>query len=220
MPKQPLLLLVLSLLPIGAGGLLVGGCATHGAGSRTDSRDNIAEYRQITFRSQHAFERASTALDQVAACGKTCPPPVVEAYKNEVEDLEVDSVEIRARAQAILTRGDAYFENWLQNVAQMKTARARALAEERHPLMLESFNKIKAKSAQTRDAFRPFLSGLRKVRSALEINPGCVATEPTRALIAATQANGRQVRQCLDAIQKELNELTTIVQPINDAARH
>jgi hypothetical protein len=212
--------LFISLLIIGSGEFFLAGCASHKSEMKARPRDDIAEYRRIVFQSQQATAKAMTALDRVANSGQICPPSVVNAYEREVKDFEVRSFTVRAHAQAIVTRGDAYFENWQEHLSNMKKESARKLAEERRPLMLECFHRIKAASSQTRDAFLSFLSGLRRLRGELEHDPGCVATEPTRALIVTTQAEGRQVQQCLDSVQHELDEFAAIVQPIKAANEH
>ena len=203
----------------GAAVLLLIGCATHKAAPKTEGQDDIAEYQQITHEARTAFDKAVQALNKVSSYSNTCPPDVVTGYQQELQTLEVESVKIRARAHAVLSRGDAYFEHWHENMAKMKNAQAQQLAEARRAEMQETFNQIKASSVQVRDAFRPFLADLRKLRIALENDPKCVAAGSTRTLIADAQAKAKQLQQHLDATQKNLDTLAALVKPIKAAAK-
>lgn len=200
-------------------GSFFAGCASNEA-SRGGPRDDLADFRQAAIQAQRAFDHASAALDQVAASETTCPPSVVASYQKAVQDLEVVSVQARAKAQAILARGDAYFADWEEHVEQMQGMGARALMEERRPELEDTFNRLKAGCAQTHDAFQPFLSGLRQLRTVLENNPDTLSNEATRNLISNTQLHAQQVRLCIDAVRKSLDDFAAQVREIKVAAQH
>lgn len=204
----------------GATALLLIGCAARQTVTKSEGQDDIAEYQQISREARMAFDQAVESLNQVGSCSNTCPAAVVTAYQQKVQTLEVESIKVRARAHAVLSRGDAYFEHWHENLARMKSAPARQLAEARRAEMMETFNQLKASSGQVREAFRPFLADLRKLRVALENDPQCVAAGPTRSLIADTQARATQCQTHIDANQEHLDALATLVEPIKAAARN
>ena len=168
----------LSLILGGAVITALGGCATDRSASQGPlPGTHIAEYRQIVTDSQRAVKEALHSLDQVSAQTKSCPRPAVDQLAKEVCRLEVDSLKARAHAQAMVARGDAYFEQWHDDLANIKDAEVRALAEQRRPLLQQSFARVKQLSQQTREAFRPFQSHLRKVRNILETDPAATGSE-------------------------------------------
>jgi len=204
----------------GAAGLFTNGCASSNNSSLAVPHDDLADFRKVAQQARMAFERASFSLDQVAASGNSCPPPVVASYKKAVGDLEVIAVQARSRAQAIIARGDAYFEDWEDHVEKVQSLRAQALMEERRPQLQETFNRLKDACAQTHGAFQPFLTGLREVRTVLENSPDSISTEPNQNLIHNTQLHGRDVALCVDSVRKNLDDLAEQVREIKVASRH
>ncbi len=190
------------------------GCATKDATTKVPQPKNgIAEYRMIVGESIQGIEAALRALDQVNAQTQSCPPKVIAAFSKEVERLQVNSIKVRSRTQALQARGDAYFEHWHENMVRMKDPKIRALAEQHRPELQQNFEKIKVASKQTGDAFRPFLSGLRQLCSALEENPGAAGADATRDLMRTTGEKGREVIQSLASIREELNTMTATLTP-------
>lgn len=210
--------LALLFVLAGAAGFFINGCAS--SKSHTVPPDDLADFQKVAVQARAAFEKASFSLDQVAASGKSCPPPVVASYKKAVADLEVISVQARAKSQAVIARGDAYFEDWEDHVEKVQSLRAQALMEERRPQLQETFNRLKDACAQTHGVFQPFLTGLREVRTVLENNPDSISTEPNQNLIHNTQLHGRDVALCVDAVRKNLDDLVSQVREIKVASQH
>jgi hypothetical protein len=207
-----------ALLAIGIAWL--DGCATkEPAGSAPRPKDGIKEYRQIVTAARKAMASAIQALNQVSAETNKCPAAVLRDFTRAEERLQVDSVKVRERSQAMEQRGDAYFAQWEDHLAQVKDPELRKLAEERRPELEQSFAKIKASAKQTRAVFRPFLGDLRKLRSALENDPASVSGEATRALVHSAQNDGQQVQKGLATIQGELDRLAGLLQPGKGGAK-
>lgn len=197
-----------------AGLLLAAGCASkQGASPASRPGEGIAEYRQIAADAQKAMRAALDSLAEVSAQSNRCPPEVLSRFSSEVRRLQVDSIKVRARSQAMLARGDDYFEHWHQNLANVKDPDRRALAQKNRPALQEAFRSVKLRSQDAHEAFQPFLSNLRKVRNALEKAPESVGAGGTREWMASAAASGAQVERCLADIQRELDSMTAMVTP-------
>ena len=197
------------------------GCASKQKPATADRPGGgIAEYRQLASYSAKAIQVALASLDAVAEQTNQCTAESLAAFSAEVQQIQVDSVQVRAHSQAMQARGDAYFERWHENMARVKDSQVRALAEARRPLLLESFHKIKSLSEQAHEAFTPFLSGMRKVRNALEKDPASVGAEATQNWIGGAKANGEQVLRSLAGIQRELDSMTMMITPPRPAAKN
>jgi hypothetical protein len=180
--------------------------------SRTRPGTGTEEYQKLVTESETAVLEALHWLDQAAAQTNLCPPKLVSRFSRQVEQLQSESLRVRARAQAIQTRGDAYFEAWAQELRSAPSAEAAQNAA-RTRVMQQAFVKIKEASQQTGEAFRPFLSGLRKLRAQLETNPGVVEQNETRELIRTTREHGVRTVESLRGITAELQVLTRLLQP-------
>jgi hypothetical protein len=197
-----------------AGVALAAGCAT-----KKSSREQfvpgsgIAEFRQITETSTQAIQNTLASLEVVAVESNRVSSEALTGLNTQVQRLQVDSIQVRARAQAILARGDAYFDRWHETLAKVKDREVRALAAKRRPLLQESFRQIKRSSEQSQVSFKSFLSGLRGLRNSLENNPGSLDTAAMQEVLGATRANGRQLLQLLSSIRVELDSMQAMLTP-------
>ena len=155
---------------------------------------------------------ALLCLDRVARQTNGCSRKVMAAFAQQVERLQVGSIRVRARAQAIEARGDAYFEAWSKGLTPTNGPSIDLVAEHL-PQMQKSFTRIKLASREAGQAFRPFLSGLRKLQLELEGNPGAIETVEGRELVLSTRGYGRQVAQNLGLITNELQILAGWYKP-------
>jgi hypothetical protein len=190
------------------------GCATKDASDTPPKpRHGIVEYRRIAIDSLKAVDRVLHSLDSVAAQTDLCPPKALAAFSRELERLQVESVQLRARSKAMQARGDAYFDNWEENLARMKDPRIRELAKQHHLELQQDFVTIKLHSQKVSDAFRPFLSGLRKIQSRLENDPAAVSTEFGKDLIRTTRHDGQQVEHGIMAVRDKLDAMAALLTP-------
>ncbi len=187
--------------------VLVAGCATgKHAAQPPQTGQGIAEYRQITAEAEQAVIEALKWLDRLAARKQDVPARLIAGFSREVDDLQVESLRIRARGQAIQARGDAWFDAWLTHSNSVSEAQPPALRQQ-VPELQTSFNKIKLTSQEARDAFRQFFGGLRELRVTLTAPPGAADREKTERLIQSTRLHGWQLMQCLGRIDDELEIL-------------
>ncbi len=199
---------------------LLAGCATKESASSAPRRlKGVEEYKQLAAQALHGVQAALQSLDQVSAQAEPCSPKVVAAFSNQVQRLQVESIRVRARSQAIQARGDAYFQAWSENIARIQDPRVRELAERFHPQLEQCYLKVKVASREAGEAFRPFLSGLRELRTELENKPDVVATDSARELIRATREHGQEVVKKLGEISNECQAITTMLTPGQTAAR-
>jgi hypothetical protein len=158
-----------------------------------------------------SMQQAVDWLDRVGAQTNRCPPNLVAGFSDEVDRLQVDSFRMRARARAILARGDAYFDAWATNGISPDSAQARKAAEYL-PQLKDSFVKIKLTGHQTGGAFTNFFSGLRKIRVQLQQNPGATETTETHELMRATRDYGMHVTQKLGDLRDELDKVIPVLE--------
>jgi len=150
-------------------------------------------------------------LDRIGAQTNRCPPKLVEGFSEEVDRLHSESLRMRARARAIVARGDAYFDAWATNNIAPESPQARKAAEYL-PQLRDSFGKIKLAGQQTGGAFTNFFSGLRKLRVQLEQNPSATETIETHGLIGTTRDSGAQVVQRLGVLRNELDHVIPVLE--------
>ena len=181
------------------------------AGCATQKFSGIEEYKQLTRRASTAVQNAVHSLESVSSSPAQPTPKAIANLQRDIQRLQVDSVQVRARARAIRARGDAYFADWSENIAKIKDPKVQAAAARSRPQLEESFNKIKLASQQAGAAFDPFLSGLQKLRVELELHPDAIAGPTDQQLARVTLDHGHEVLVQLARINSELQNIITLL---------
>jgi hypothetical protein len=196
------------------------GCATHDHNTNTPRPGSgLEEYRQLTGEATAGVLSALSWLERVSAQPGRCPPKIVSGFAHEVEQLQVKSIRVRARGQAIRARGDAYFEAWTGGGEQLSVVPPRPTPE-RLAQLRENFTKIKLASQEAGETFRPFFNGLRNLRAELEADPGVIENEKARELIRTTRERGLQVLQKLGALEDELHAMRPLMTQQKPVTKH
>jgi ribosome-associated translation inhibitor RaiA len=176
-------------------------------------RDDFQEYRQIVVQALGQVEATMRALEQISVQANRDAHPAYQAFAKAVHRLEVDSIKVRARTEAMRARGDAYFERWEKYLAGVDNEEVRKRAEEHRADLKQSFQQAHQASQQVREGFRPFLSDLQKVRAVLEAETTLVRIDAAKGLILGAQEKGRQVEQGLERVLAEMNSMTAMLRP-------
>ena len=192
---------------------LVGCASTETARKEPTLRQDFIEYRQLVVLAMGQVDTAMRALDKVAAQASADPRGAYAAFSKAVHRLEVDSIRIRSRTEAMRARGAGYFENWEKYLSGSDNEEVRRRFTEHHAELKESFEAARQASQQVRETFRPFLTDLQKLRAVLEAHPDLVHIAAQNSLILAAKDKGRQVQQGLDRVLAEMNRMTALVRP-------
>ncbi len=208
-------------LPPAAVAAVLIGCATTGTSSKEPTlRDDFIEFRQIVVRAMDRIDFTMRALDDLSVQADRDPKAAYRAFCKAVHELEVGSMRVRARMQAMRARGDAYFERWENYLANVDNEQVRKLAKEHRPELRQSFERGQQATQQVRETFRPFLSDLQKLRAVLEADPSLSHIASEKDLLLAAAEKGRQVQQGLDRILAELNCMVALLRPPEASPKH
>jgi hypothetical protein len=199
--------LVLSLLS--AALCLLWGCASDDvAPKKPRVGAGVQEYRNLAIEAASEITSALELVQRVRQHTGSCPPKLVRDFADEVDDLQVNSIRVRARAQAIQAKGEAYLQAWTTNSA---LADQPVLPAQSMPQIQDGFVRVKQTSQQVGEIFRPFFSNLRKLRSDLQADPSAVQRDETKKVIQTTNEQGHEVLERLRALEKELQDFQQIL---------
>ncbi len=205
------------LLLAGLAAILSGCASTNTSRKEPTPRDDFFEYRQIVVQAMSQVDAALLALDEIEVEANRNPRKAYEAFAKAVHRLEVDSIRVRARTQAMRARGEAYFEYWDKYLSGVEDERVRKLAEEHRAELKRSFEQGQEAAEQVRGSFRPFLTDLQKLRAVLEAEPGLARIDAEKSLILAAGEKGRQIQQGLDRLLSEMNSWVALLTPAGSA---
>jgi hypothetical protein len=171
------------------------------------------EYHELTAQAQKVLNNSLKSLDRVIARPGDCPAGLRKEFASAVHRLEVDSVGIRSRAEAIQARGEAYFNHWESCLAEIEDPRVRTLAERNHDGLRRCFQNIKAESQSARGSFRPFLADMRNLRIQLEKDPASLSRPPGSDLARDARKKGTEVQRILSRIKAEMDSMQAMLTP-------
>lgn len=192
-------------------GLFGGGCA-----SPTDdlnqppSGRGIAEYREVTHDAHQAVAAVLRSLEALAAPSSKAFPAhaALPGFDRALHQLELTSIRARARAEALIARGQSYFDEWKENLNATNPSPAPQGSPETYERLLQQFNRVQKHSGEVREQFRPFMGRLREFRARLDrpSSSGGWTEEAFRKELETVTAGGRQVLSTLDALRQALDQ--------------
>jgi hypothetical protein len=191
-----------------AAGLFVGGCAAPSASSSAPKPGKgIAEYRQVAREAHQAVTATVKSIEGLTLppTQTSVPPGALARFDKSFAQLELTSVKARARAEAIIARGQAYFEEWKGNLAALTNQAVAKVETERYAKLLDHFNSVRQRSTEVREEFRPFMAALRGFRASLDPNPATLSTPTAQKRLVELTAGGKRVLQALESISNALD---------------
>ena len=189
------------LLPI----LVVTGCATSGSGSRPPKRgEGLREYQQLVSGLLKAVTASRQSLETLSTTTLGNAAATYARFDSSLQRLEVVSIKARARAEAMEQRGEAYFEEWAEEISGSDAEASRRTAKERFAELHQHFEAILKDSHQVRQEFRPFLDGVRRLRTSLGPKPDFGAIEMAKPDFAQLASAGRSAEGKMDQLLSTL----------------
>src|SRR5262245_17770861 len=89
--------------------LLLAGCATDNRQPVAESGSGAREYHRATVKARDALNASISTLDTMSRPGGV-NARTVENFDDAYYQLEVASVSVRSKTEAIMARGDKYFD--------------------------------------------------------------------------------------------------------------
>lgn len=192
---------------------LIGGCSTPPPPSASAPKPGkgIAEYREVGRVAHQSVDATVKALENLALSPTQTSVPVaaLPKFDKAMSHLEITSIKVRARAEAIIARGESYFEEWRENLAAITNQATAKVETERYNRLFEHFGKVREHSGTVREEFKPFMAKLREFRAAADQHASVISSVELQKQIGDLTNSGRRVLKALDAVGAALNAAET-----------
>jgi hypothetical protein len=193
---------------------LASGCASpSGDPSAPKPGSGIAEYRVVTRDAHRAVADTVKSLEALAQphAQTSSPHPALRGFDRKFHQLELTSVKTRARAEAIIARGQAYFDEWKTHLASLTNQTTAQAESQQYARLFEHFQRVRERSGEVREEFRPFMAGLREFRARLDrpsesTGGGSDLSTLNPQLSTDLIAGGRRVLQKLETVSAALDD--------------
>lgn len=177
---------------------LLAGCASSNSDAPSTPKPGggIVEFREITQRAHRSVAAVVDSLQSVAR-----EPGRADAdFDRAFNDLELTSMKARARAEALIARGENYFAEWKEHLTLTNQPSARA----DYDRLYNHFTLVRQRAGEVREEFRPFMASLRQFRAGLD-KPVGTAGRTSSGDIDPLTASGLRVLRNLDSLSAALD---------------
>jgi len=185
--------------------LFAAGCTTSTSSAvPTRPGDGLREYQRLVRDLRKDVQRTRQTLEALAPVSQKNSGAAYARFDGALQRLEVDSITARARVDAMEKRGEAYFKEWAEEISGPANEAAHRVAKERFAELHGHFEAILKDTELVRQAFGPFLEGLRESRTKLGQKPVFATIEMAKPDFAQLASAGRQAEESLDQLSKTL----------------
>ena len=103
--------------------------------------------------------------------------PLYKDYSSNVDKLDSIAADVRKQAEAMRSKGQAYFQEWEAEQAKINNEDIKTRSVQRRAEVEQAFSRINDKSQRLKDAYQPLMSDLKDIRTALnnDLTPGGIA---------------------------------------------
>jgi hypothetical protein len=213
MTKHPLTNILTLTLTSGAAWLLTSCGTTAGYKQADKTGAGIAEYRDEVLNVQKAVKETIRSMDQVEVTANTDPRKAFEQFSKSLAALDAAAAKAEKRGQEMKSKGEAYFLQWEEQLAQVKNPEIKELAEKRKDKLSSAFQGIKKVAEPLRAQFDPWLSDLKDLQTYLNNDLTISGVDDARKQFAKAKADGAQVEKSMDELVAELNSIAAAITP-------
>lgn len=199
-----------------AGGIacLIAGCSTTAGYKQADKTGaGIADYRDEVVAVKKAVDQTLKSIDQIELTANTDPRKAFEKFTKDLAVLDLAAARAEKSGQEMKAKGDAYFMNWEQQLAEVKNPQIKQLAEQRKAKLWDAFNNIKTVAEPLKAQFDPWLSDVKDLQKYLSNDLTIAGVDAAKSQFVKTQADGHEVEKSMDALVAELNSIAAAVTP-------
>ena len=202
-----------------AAAVLITGCKTAGYKQADKTGAGIAEFRDEILNGKKNIDLTMSSLGNIAASANTDPRKAFEQYSKAVANLESSAAKIKKRAQDMRQQGQAYFQQWQQEMAQVSNPEIRKLSEERKAKLQETFDSIRKYTEPLKAQFDPWMADLKDLQKYLGNDLTIAGVDAAKDLFAKTRTDGAEVQKSMDGVVAELNTIAAALTPAKAEAK-
>lgn len=211
--KKNLIRLILAV-SLTAGVVSFSGCKAPANYKQADKTgEGIATFRAEVTSVKQDVDATLKSLEQIAVTANTDPRAAFEKYSKNVDRLSASAEKARKRGKEIREKGQAYFDQWEQQLAQLKNDEVRHLAEKRRNKLRATFDSVRKTAEPLNAKFDAWMSDLKDLQVYLSNDLTIAGVDSARTLFAKTKAAGLDVEASMDTFLADLNTIAAALTP-------
>lgn len=175
--------------------------------------EGIADFRAEITNLKRDVDNTLKSLDQIAVTANTDPRAAFEKFSKNVTSLSSSADKARKRGKEIREKGQAYFDQWEAQLAQLNNPEVKQLAEKRRTKLRAAFDNIRKIADPLNAKFDAWMSDLKDLQIYLANDLTIAGVDGAKTLFAKTKAEGLDVQKSMDELIAELNTIAAALTP-------
>src|SRR5262245_11464714 len=148
-----------------------------------------------------------TALHGLVNEPATDLEPQFKAFSKGVDQLDATAKKVRDAAAGMDEKGKAYFADWDAQIAGIQNEDIRAGSAERKEAVEANFKDIQAEYGKSRDSFKPLMTNLMDIRTALKADLTMNGLAAIKKSVKTVNGQAEDVKESLVKLEKSFREM-------------
>lgn len=195
-----------TMLTCVAGLALLMGCASSNFKKGASTSSSLQASADKITEGSARVDAALTSLSELMENPNDLPAQFKE-FSSAVNSLQTFSKDVSSKFAGMSKKGEAYFAEWDQQLAQIQNEDIRTRSAERKSAVQKQFDAIKNSYEEASGDFKPFMADLKDIQTALatDLTPGGLSAIKKSADKAVK--SGNEVKDALGKLAAQFKEL-------------
>jgi hypothetical protein len=160
--------------------------------------DSMSAFGNDIAKAKDSIDHTLKALETLVSTQPSDIKANFDAYSKAVADLDEQAKVVRADAETMKAKGDAYFTEWEGNTS---------ISPDRRTELTSSYAKIKDDMALAKEEFLPFQASLKDIQSYLSLDMSLKGVNSMSGMVGKAKESGAAVKSRLDDVLARLNSV-------------
>ena len=197
------------------------GCSSNGKPAKESAQavDTLGDTRRALVEAKEQVNQTTAAMNALSSGGGADLKSNYAKFGRAVAETQEDAERARRRGADMRERADAYVARWQKEMSDVQNPELRAGAEARREKVKQNFERVQSAAHAARDAYQPYMNSLQDIQKVLAVDLTPQGVQTARPAIDQANAAARTLNERLDALIRELDDVSAGMTPTGKSAR-
>jgi len=203
-----------STIAITAIAALLAGCASSGYEKGEKTASNLESAASEIELGKAQVQTALDALNDLMQKPSEDLRPQYKAFSSDVSKVVATGKRVNSKAEKMSAAGQAYADQWDEQMATISNPDIRARSEARKATVLASLAQVQAQYQQTKASYTPFISDMQDIDKALSLDLTPAGVDSLKSVAAQANSHGVDLIKALDSLTTDFRDLGAKMSPL------
>jgi hypothetical protein len=195
------------LLAVTVATVLVAGCATSGRKSTSQTEAAIANLEDRMELGIAQIDAVVIGLQSMEGKQGKELEKAYDVFKKEVAQIEKMAANVRGRLDAMKKQGEAHFEAWERNMAELDDEELRQMSQTRKAELKKKYGGLAQALETTGAEYREFMDGVNNVVKFLDLDLTPASVNMLGDRVTRMEKDAGELKEALQSVTLELGKL-------------